>query len=73
MISKREFLYWKEVEKEDGTIARFSVYKKGHNFFIKNDQGYEHLMHPTARSVDDEIRIVFRAKPLREIMPWEQS
>lgn len=69
MGSKKEFLYWKEVQKSDGSLARFSVYKKGKSFFIENDAGYEHLVHPSASSVDDEIRIVFKAKVIKTIMP----
>ena len=69
MSSKKEFVYWKEVKKEDGSIAKYSIYKKGRNFFITNDKGYEHLMHPSAKSIDDEIRIVFQSNVLRTIMP----
>ena len=69
MSSKNEFAYWKEVEKEDGTIARFAIFKTGKSIFIETDTGYEHIVHPSARSVDDEIRIVFKAKVIRTIMP----
>ena len=69
MSSKKEFLYWKEVKKQDGTITRYPIYKKGQNFLITNGKGYEHLMHPSAKSIDDEIRIVFQSNVLRTIMP----
>lgn len=69
MNTKYEFLYWKEVEKKDGTIAKFSIFKKGKSLLIETDTGYEHVVHPSARSVDDEIRIVFNAKVTKTIMP----
>jgi hypothetical protein len=67
MSAKKDFLYWKEAVKSDGTLVRFSIFKKGNSFFIEN--GYEHLVHPSSRSIDDEIRIVFDAKVTKTIMP----
>ncbi len=72
MISKKKFMYWKEVKKEDGSIARFVIFKKGKSIFIETDTGYEHIVHPSARSVDDEIRMVFKAKVIRTIMPGHE-
>ncbi len=72
MSAKKEFTYWKEVEKEHGTIVKFSIFKKGKSIFIETDSGYEHIVHPSARSVDDEIRIVFKAKVIRTIMPGQE-
>ena len=69
MSTKKKFLYWKEAEKSDGTLVTFSIFKKGNSIFIENEAGYEHLMHPSANSVDDEIRIVFSAKVTKTIMP----
>ncbi len=65
MSAKKEFACWKEAEKKDGTIVRFSIFKKGRSTIIETDSGHEHIVHPSARSVDDEIRIVFEAKVIR--------
>lgn len=65
-------MYWKEVETQDGTIVNFAVFKKGKSIFIETDSGYEHIVHPSARSVDDEIRIVFKVKVIRTIMPTQE-
>ncbi len=72
MSAKKEFAYWKEVKKEDGTIVRYAIFKKGKSIFIETDSGYAHIVHPSARSVDDEIRIVFKAKVIRTIMPGQE-
>ena len=56
-----------EVKEKDGNIARYKIYKKGRNIFIN-----EHLMHPSAKSIDDEIRIVFGAKVIKTIMPEQE-
>ena len=69
MSSKKKFLYWLEVEKPDKTIGKYRIYKHGRNIFIVNDNGYEHLMHPSAKSIEDEIRTVFQSKVLKTIMP----
>lgn len=69
MTSKKKFIYWLEVEKPDKTIGRYRIYKKGRHIIIVNDNGYEHLMHPSAKSIEDEIRIVFQSKVLKTIMP----
>ncbi len=69
MTSKKKLIYWLEVEKIDKTISRYSIYEKGRNIIIVNDNGYEHLMHPSAKSIEDEIRIVFKSKVLKTIMP----
>lgn len=70
MSRKKEFLYDMEVKKEDGEIVRFSIYKKGRNIYIVSDQSNEHLMHPSVKTIEDEIRIVFNAKVIRKIHPW---
>lgn len=67
-MSAKKFLYWKEVKREDGTIERFAIFKKGKSIFIETDSGHEHIVHPSAHSVDDEIRKVFNAKVMRTIM-----
>lgn len=69
MTSKKKLIYWLEVEKSDKTIGRYSIYEKGRNIIIVNDSGYEHLMHPSAKSIEDEIRIVFQSKVLKTILP----
>lgn len=71
-MKKNEFVYWKEVEKENGTIVKFAIFKKGKSIFIETDSGYDHIVHPSVRSVDDEIRIVFKAKIIRTIMPGQE-
>lgn len=70
MSRRREFSHWLEVEEEDGSIVRYSIYQRGRSIWIQNQHGYDHLMHPSARSIEDEVRIVFHAKVLRPIMPW---
>ncbi len=67
MSAKKEFIYWMEAKEKDGSITRYRIYKKGRNFFIN-----EHLMHPSAKSIEDEIRIVFKAEVLRTIMPGQE-
>src|SRR6266571_8093016 len=46
-------------------FAAMAIFKKGKSIFIETDSGYEHIVHPSARSVDDEIRIVFKAKVIK--------
>ena len=72
MSVKKEFKNWIEVKEKDGNIARYSVSKKGRSVFIKNENGYEHLMHPSAQSIKDEIRIVFEAEMIRTILPGQK-
>lgn len=72
MSAKKEFAYWKEVEKEDGAIVKFAIFKKGNSLIIETDSDYEHIVHPSAHSVDEEIRIVFKAKVIRTIMPSQE-
>jgi len=67
----KKLLHFVEVEKKDGTKATFSIYKDGSQRDIVTDTHYEHLVHPSARSVDDEIRIVFEAKVIRTFLPGQ--
>jgi hypothetical protein len=70
MVSRRkEFSHWLEVERDDGSVVRYRVYSKGNNVWIVNECGYEHLVHPSARSIEDEVRIVFHTRVLRSILP----
>ena len=71
MRSKKKLLYWKEVEKEDGTIGRYSVYQEGRDFLIEDDHGHSHPLSTSGNPVDVEIRIVFGSKVIRTIMPWQ--
>jgi len=61
MSRQKEYLYDVEVKKENGEIARFSVYKKGRNIYIVTDKDYEHIMYPSAKTVEAEIRTVFNS------------
>lgn len=67
MVSKKQFWYL-EVEDKDGNKVRYSIRKEGRSIFITNNYGYEHLKHP-GYSIEDEIRIVFKAKVIRTILP----
>lgn len=69
--SKKTFEYYAEVEEKDGTIRRYAIRRKGKSIFITNPEGYEQLMHPSARSVEDEIRIVFGGRMLRRVFPGQ--
>ena len=66
MSRKREFLYRIEAENDNGTTRLFNIYKQGGSYWID-----DHLVHPSASSLEDEIRIVFHAKALRKIMPGD--
>jgi hypothetical protein len=66
-MSSKTFQYWKEVKKRDGTITQYAVYKKGRNIIIITDSGHEYLVHPSASSIDNEIRLVFGVEVLRTI------
>jgi len=67
MSSKKEFLFWKEVKKKDGTITQYAVYKRGKSVIISTDSGHEHPVHPSSSSIDDEIRLVFGVEVLRTV------
>ena len=67
MSSKKIFSHYLEVENSDGKRVRYTIYKEGKNIFITNEHGYEQLMHPSAKTIEDEIRIVFKAKVIRTI------
>lgn len=67
MSSKREFLYWKEVKKSDGVVARFGIYKEGGSRIIVTDSGHEYRVHPSASNIDNEIRLVFGVEVLQTI------
>ena len=64
MSSKRIFLYFLEVQNEDSSIVKYKIEKSGKTIFITNEHGYEHIKHP-GFSLEDEIRIVFKAKILK--------
>lgn len=73
MRTKKKFLYWLKCQEENGKITKYSIYKLGNKFLIVNNAGFEQLMHPSSKTIEDEIRIVFKAKVLRTIMPGEQD
>jgi len=55
MNYKKQFLYHIETEDEEGHIKTRTIYKKGRNMYIDH-----HLVHPSAKTLDDELRIVFK-------------
>ena len=73
MSKKKEFSHWVEVEEADGKKVRYSIFRKGQSLYVRNDKDYEHLMHPSATSIENEIQIVFKAKVIRTIMPSENQ
>jgi hypothetical protein len=68
---KREFLRWHVVEDRDGNRAVYSIYKQGRSFWVVTDKGYEHLVHPTAPSVEAEIGMVFHCRVIKTAASWQ--
>ncbi|GEM_PF-6461343 len=72
MGSKKEFLYSVKVERKDGRTWRFGIFKKGRTKIIYHPGG-EYLVHPAATSIESEIALVFDARVIRKIMPFERE
>jgi hypothetical protein len=62
MSAKKTFQYYLEVEHEDGSKGLYSVHQQGTTQFIQPPNGPEHVLGAAAKSVEDEIRIVYRGK-----------
>lgn len=62
MAKRKKFLYWKKIRLPDERSLSLEIYKEGSSYIIVNPSvGDEHIVHPSAKSIDDEIRIVYEA------------
>jgi hypothetical protein len=71
IMAKRVFLRRMEGEKaEDSSKVFFTIYKEGNGtVIIPADTGVPHPLHPSSRSVEEEISMYFDVKNLRTIAP----
>jgi len=61
MSRKQEFLCMLEGERADGSKEIFLVHTQGGSIIIQGP-GHPHIMHPSAKTPEQEIRIVYDVK-----------
>ena len=64
-MAKRELVNTMQGKHPDGRIEEFRVYKKGGSYWIVNESGHEHLIHPASKNDHrKELVIVFHVTPV---------
>ena len=63
MAEKKQFVYFINAKKEDGSNAKYPIYKAGDDYFIG-----EYKV-PGGKDIEDEIRSLYNAEVIGPEMP----